>query len=201
MKRNSLLAIALSAGALAFATASFATGPSFGTYGKVDKCFGRHLTPDQVIAGCQSAILSGLLTRNDVTSAYQNMGVAYMKKDDYDQALKAFDYAIKWTPSLWQAYANRGKVYAHMDRLDDAFADYNKAIELKSDEPVLYLRRGLAYEQASRNADAMADFNKALQIDQSYAPALEDRGELKRQMGDTAGGDTDIEAAKALEAK
>jgi tetratricopeptide (TPR) repeat protein len=181
----------------ALVSPSFASGPAFSSYGRADKCFDRGLSPDETIAVCQNAILGGLMSRNGATAAYQNMGAAYIRKHDYAEALKAFDYAIKWTPSLWQAYANRGYVYSQLDQLDNALADFGKAIELKPDEPVIYLRRALAYERAQRAADAMADFDKALQINPNYEPALRDRGELKIQMGDTAGGNADISAADA----
>lgn len=181
------------------ASPCLASGPAYATYGRGDKCFDRGLSPDDTIAVCQNAILGGLLDRGEVTAAYQNMGAAYMQKGDYPQAIKAFDYAIKWTPSLWQAYANRGYLYSKMGQFDSALADLNKAIELKPDEPVIYLRRGIAYERASKLAEAMADFDKMLELNPSYAEGLRYRGELKSQMGDTAGANADLAAAGAAE--
>jgi hypothetical protein len=46
----------------------------------------------------------------------------------------------------------------------------------------------------------MADFNNALRIDPKKASSLFGRGVAKRRMGDTAGGDADIAAAKVLSA-
>ena len=50
-------------------------------------------------------------------------------------------------------------------------------------------------------ADALKDFDVALAIAPKQAPSLYCRGLTKLRMGDTAGGNADIEAAKKLNPK
>ena len=62
--------------------------------------------------------------------AYNNRGVAYAKKGEYDKAITDYNKAIELNPEYARAYYNRGNAYAEKGEHDKATADYNKAIEI-----------------------------------------------------------------------
>jgi hypothetical protein len=61
--------------------------------------------------------------------------------------------------------------------------------------------RGLVYLKLARFNEARADYDSVLQQDTKAASALFGRGVAKRRLGDMAGGDADISAAKNIDAK
>ena len=61
---------------------------------------------------------------------FNNRGVAYLKKGEYDLAIKAFDEAITLNPGYGEAFANRAQVYLKKSEYDRAARDYSEAIRL-----------------------------------------------------------------------
>jgi tetratricopeptide (TPR) repeat protein len=64
---------------------------------------------------------------------------------------------------------------------------------------IAYYNRGLAYENLDNYAKAIADYSEALALDPEDADALLYRGLDKIRLGDKAGGDADIAAAKRID--
>ena len=59
--------------------------------------------------------------------AYNNRGLAYADKGNYDQAIDNYTKATELDPKLAQAYYNRGVVYAIRDFLSTACDDFYQA--------------------------------------------------------------------------
>ena len=64
-----------------------------------------------------------------------------------------------------------------------------------------YDLRGLIHLKMGQLGAAIDDYNSALGFDSKLASALYGRGLAKRKMGDNAGSDTDISAAKTIQAE
>src|SRR5262249_19734916 len=58
--------------------------------------------------------------------------------------------------------------------------------------------RGVAYAGKGDFSRAIADFNDAIRLDPRDAVALQNRAAAKQRIGDRAGSDADVEAAKAI---
>src|SRR5438105_3130181 len=83
------------------------------------------------IASCTSVI-----NRGDRESpakraiAYNNRGVSYNSKDDYDRAIQDFNDSIQLDPKIGAAYNNRGFAYSKKGDLDRAIRDYDASIRV-----------------------------------------------------------------------
>jgi tetratricopeptide (TPR) repeat protein len=61
-----------------------------------------------------------------------------------------------------------------------------------------YYNRGNAHYDKADFANAIADYDHALHLRPNYPTALFNRGLAKKRSGDSAGGDADIAASKAM---
>ena len=92
--------------------------------------------------------------------AYNNRGIAYCRKGDYDQAIVDYDKAIKLAPQYATAYNNRGIAYVDKGNYDQAIANLNEAIRVGSDHATTYLNRGGIYHAIG---DSTGDYTKAIE--------------------------------------
>src|SRR5205085_6991557 len=88
---------------------------------------------------------------------------------------------------------------------DRAIQDFDEAISLRSQRPLYFSNRAAAYAakgettRAKQDEDqALIESTAALSINPRNADALYIRGIVRRRRGDTAGGDADIDAARAI---
>lgn len=62
--------------------------------------------------------------------AWNNLGWANYRIENYQESIKALNQAISLDPELAYAYNNRGLVYQKLGDLDQAAEDFQKAIDL-----------------------------------------------------------------------
>ena len=110
------------------------------------------------------------------TGAYNNRGIAYGKKDEYELAIKDLTKAIELDPSFIIAYYNRGIAYRQQGDSELAIKDLTKAIELDPSFIVAYIKRGIAYGNTGKLDSAIEDFTKAIELNSEDAEAYENRG-------------------------
>ena len=77
----------------------------------------------------------------------------------------------------------------------------NKALQSQPTDAATYDSRGLAYMKMGQFDSAIDDYNSALRFEPKLASALYGRGLAKLKKGDKVGSDTDIAAAKKIQAK
>ncbi|MGA2468126.1 MAG: tetratricopeptide repeat protein, partial [Thermodesulfobacteriota bacterium] len=76
---------------------------------------------------------------------YNNRGMAYRDKGQYDQAISDFNKALEINSKYAYAYNNRGMAYRDKGQYDQAISDYNKALEINPKYAYAYNNRGIAY--------------------------------------------------------
>ena len=105
-------------------------------------------------------------------SAYNNRGVAYRKKGEYDNAIADYTKAIEIDPKYALAYYNRGIAYSEKGESDKAIEDYKKAIEIDNSHAAAY--NNLAYIYCGdgdivNGGDAIRYINKAIKLEPTEA--------------------------------
>jgi tetratricopeptide (TPR) repeat protein len=155
-------------------------------------------TPDLPIEGCTAVIKTGREVLRRLASAYNNRGVAYRVRANYDAAIDDFNEAIKLVPDFANAFNNRGVAYRNMGDLDRAVADYDQAIRIKPDYVAAFYNRGLALADKGQYGKAISDFTAVLQVDPKNPTVLYRRGTTYLNGGDIAAGNADLAEAKAI---
>ncbi|RYY25674.1 MAG: DUF3857 domain-containing protein [Sphingomonadales bacterium] len=82
--------------------------------------------------------------------------------------------------------------------LEGALKDCVKGIELASNPANIYDSRAMVYFRMGKMAEALADLNAALEVAPSMGASLYLRGVVRRRMGDIAGSDKDLAAARMI---
>ena len=77
--------------------------------------------------------------------AYNNRGIAYAGKGQYDKAVADYTSAIAMNPKNEIAFNNRGNAYWHLGNHDASLADYKKAIEINPGDPNAYYNLACRY--------------------------------------------------------
>ncbi len=135
-------------------------------------------------------------------NTYSNRGNAYNDKGDHERAIPDLNEAIRLDPKNADAYNNRCWARFLMDRdLDQALADCTELLRLSPANRANTINtRGAVQFKLGAFDRAIADFSAAIAMNPKDAGSLYARGLAKRRSGDTAGGEADIAAAKAIKA-
>lgn len=171
------------------------------TQQQIDWCVnkGNVFQPDLAIGGCTAAIQSGRWSGKGLASAFNNRGVAYRAKGDYDRAIADYGQAIRLEPNYADTFNNRCWTRALAGRdLTQALDDCNESLRLSPDRPHVLNSRGLVQLKLGAFDRAIADYGAALRHDPKDADSLYGRGIAKLRSGDKTGGEADIAAAKAI---
>ncbi len=128
----------------------------------------------------------------DIPTAYNNLGEAYLRKGDYEKAISNYNQALKINPNYRKAnyfFVNRGTAYHMKGDYEKAIADYQQALRINPKDADAYHNRGTVYLKQGKFEVAIADFNKALEINpkkaETYfykAVACEEMGRLQEAL-------------------
>jgi superkiller protein 3 len=108
-------------------------------------------------------------------------GLAYLKMEQYDDAMYYFDKEIKYYKNTRYAKSNSmleqayyyGAIVLWEKKKNDQALDYvNKSIAIKSTNSDTYLLKGRILLDKKENDNAIAVFGKALEFDPKYIDAL-----------------------------
>jgi arylsulfatase A-like enzyme/Flp pilus assembly protein TadD len=110
--------------------------------------------------------------------AWNDLGIAYSKKGDFKQAIKAYETGLSLDNRYPELYNNLGNAYyslGHRKRdsyvFGNCFEYYKKAIELDPKYPEPYLGLGHAYLVAGNMEGAIYCWEKAIEADPSFYQA------------------------------
>lgn len=125
--------------------------------------------------------------------AYLWRGMAYGEKTDIKQALQDFSKAIRINPGLTEAYKYRGGLLGIAKQYERSVEDLDKYLEKNPDNAEIRYNRALSLVNLKRLPEALADLDKALELEPGFTRAYRARGNVRKQLGDAAGGEKDLQ--------
>ncbi|MDH5468434.1 MAG: sulfatase-like hydrolase/transferase, partial [Candidatus Aminicenantes bacterium] len=122
---------------------------------------------------------SQTLTRMEHDALLWNyLGLAYMKKRDTQNAVKAFETAVSVDQEYADVFVNLGRLYfsdylrtKEKNAYNKSIHNYKKAIEVEPDNAEAFFALGVAYMQERRNKDAIYLFEITLILDPGLTKA------------------------------
>jgi len=107
--------------------------------------------------------------------SYNNRGLAFDGRGDYQQAVSDFNLAIGLDPDSAETYNNRGATYLHTGDQQNAIADFSHAIQLRPDYAMAFNNRGSARIDSGEFDLAIKDCTQALSLNPRLALAWNNR--------------------------
>lgn len=106
--------------------------------------------------------------------AYLSRGVAFLKTEQTDNAIKDFSMVISMNNNNMRAHFYRGIAYMSKADFNNAIKDFDKTIELKPDHGAAFFARGSAYAQSGNAEEAARNFKTALIYSETEAQGFSD---------------------------
>ncbi len=101
----------------------------------------------------------------------------------YQDAITAYNEAIRLQPDFANAYVNRGLAKEKLGQHESAIMDYSSAIKIDPTLAGAYNNRGSAQRRLGQHFLALEDLNTAIQLDPRYVKAYVNRGNAKNSLG------------------
>ena len=100
-----------------------------------------------------------------IFTAYLNMGAMFFSKQDYSEAIEAFNQALAVRPNSWQAHYNRAEALYAAEKYSEAEKEYRRVLELPSNILRVQARHflGLALYKQGRLVEAIAEYRAAIE--------------------------------------
>jgi tetratricopeptide (TPR) repeat protein len=93
-----------------------------------------------------------------------NLGDAFARKGQPDEAMAHFEQAIKLQPDYGEAYYNRGNVLFAKGRIDEAIVDFEKALQIEPNDADAHTGLGNALLRKGALKEAIAHYNEAMAL-------------------------------------
>ncbi len=114
-----------------------------------------------LLGGALGWIVAGLLlTRSRMPMAYRE-AVRYLRKNEYEQAVRVMDRVIKQEPGQPEHYRFRAEVLRVWGKLDRAARDYREMTELAPESAVAFNGLSEVYVQAGKYTEALEAAHRA----------------------------------------
>ena len=96
-------------------------------------------------------------------SVYNNLALAYLKTDDYDQAVKTFKMVIAMKPDAVAAHVNLGTAYLKQNRADLAIIACQDALRIAPNNGLVRYNLACAYALTGQNEQAIDALKRAIE--------------------------------------
>jgi tetratricopeptide (TPR) repeat protein len=110
-------------------------------------------------------------------------GNYYLKRSDYDPALREFSRAIERSPGRSGLYTSRAIVFMNLLDCPRALADVERALAVDENNFVAWTLRGELLSLLKQPGEALDAYTRAIEIRPSWSIAYLDRGSLHQEQG------------------
>ncbi len=128
------------------------------------------------------------LAEAERAAGHFNLGLVYLRREQWDGALAQFGAAVTADSTYAEAQHNLGVVFSLKGQHEEALNHFNKAVALKPDYGLAHKNRGNSYLVRGEYALAEAAFRSALVTDDTLAEALHGLGTALIQQGQIEAG-------------
>jgi tetratricopeptide (TPR) repeat protein len=112
------------------------------------------------------AYLNKYIDKNPYSEiAWHQMGRLYYGVKDYDNAIRAFDYATLIDDEFLGAFMERAKAFERLNKYEEAIESYKRTIELDDATSYALLRIGKCYEKLGNKVQALKYYNNTVHED------------------------------------
>jgi tetratricopeptide (TPR) repeat protein len=108
---------------------------------------------------------------------YGNLGLCYMKMDDYQRAEEELKYAIYLDPQFAQAYSDLGLLYFEKGNFDESIEQWKKILEIEpnfAEKYIILTNLGMVYKMKKMPDKALEYFVQASQLVPEGSPIIEE---------------------------
>ena len=138
-------------------------------------------------------------TDNDrATQAWKSIGYLYLEIDNTEEALSAFDNAIRLKRDDIEVYVRRGNVRSFLGDYRFAIADFDDAIRLGANLEEMYTKRANAKYGLDKYDEAIVDCDEAIRLNPDYTEAYMVRGEARVGLQESSEAITNFQRALEL---
>ena len=103
-------------------------------------------------------------------------GVAFMRAENYESALGAFNNAVEIDPTSSWAYIDKGWALNTLGDYDQALKAFNRAADIDPKNPWIYVNRGVSYNFMGNYRQGLLDEEKAISLNATISWAYINRG-------------------------
>ena len=111
----------------------------------------------------------------DAASEAYDEGARLLREGQHQNAIPAFDKALRLNPRYTEAYNARGVTFNELAQYERALKDYDAALSLNPQYAEAYFNRANAYNDLGQAERAIKDYDEALRLDQNYLGAYYNR--------------------------
>jgi len=106
------------------------------------------------------------------STSNNKLGVVFLRRNLFDEAIAEFKKAIEIDPEFVEAYNNLGFVFLKQKSYQEAIDAFSKGIEKDGNYADLYNNLGYAYLSINKYGEAIDELNRALEINNDYVNAI-----------------------------
>ena len=107
---------------------------------------------------------------------YLEKGVTHSRKKQFEDAIKAYNNAIKLDPNNISAYNGKGNAYDDLKMYKEAIKAYNMAIKLDPNNTLAYINKGIALKNQDKHDEALKLYDLAIKINPYDTKAFNCKG-------------------------
>ena len=109
---------------------------------------------------------------------YNNLGNAFLLKNDLNQALKNYNKAIEINPKYYEAIYNKANIFLKLKNFSNAIKYYNETLALNNKYISAYQGKALVYKKIEKFNEAITEWQNIINIDPKNDNAYVQKGDL-----------------------
>ena len=100
---------------------------------------------------------------------WYQLGSFYLRKEDYDKAIWAFDYCLIINESAGAAHFNLGNAYLSSDKFHQAIDCFKKCMEIDGEDPLALCYLGESYENIHEYELSKTCYQKSIELSPEFS--------------------------------